>query len=52
VFGSPSSNRKIVQGGSLRGCGGRGGVSLEREGKKSMVREGDGGNNEVMNKGE
>jgi hypothetical protein len=30
---------------------GRGGNS-EREGKKSMVREGDGGNKEVTNKGE
>jgi hypothetical protein len=31
---------------------GEGGVSLEREGKKSMVYKGDGENIEVMNKGE
>jgi hypothetical protein len=30
----------------------RGDVRSEREGKKSMVNEGDGGNKEVMNKGE
>lgn len=34
------------------GCGRRGGCSPEREGKKSMVCEEDGGNREVTNKGE
>jgi hypothetical protein len=52
VSGSPSSNRKIVRGGPWGGVWREGGVSLEREGKKSMVCEGDGGNKKVMNKGE
>jgi hypothetical protein len=34
------------------GCVGRGVSAQEREGKKSMVRKGDGGNKEVTNKGE
>jgi hypothetical protein len=33
-------------------CGGRGGVGLEREGKKGMVCKGDGRKIEVTNKGE
>jgi hypothetical protein len=37
---------------ALEGCGGRGGVNPERQGKKSMVRDVDGGNREVTNKGE
>jgi hypothetical protein len=37
---------------ALGGGWGGGGVSSEREGKKSMVCKGDGGNKEVMNKGE
>jgi hypothetical protein len=35
-----------------RGCGGRGDVCSEREGKKSLINEGDGGNREVVNKGD
>jgi hypothetical protein len=37
---------------SLGGVWREGGVSLKGEGNKSMVREGDGGNKEVINKGE
>jgi hypothetical protein len=50
--GSPSSKRNKVQGGPWGGDVGEGGVCSEREGKKSMVSKGDGGNREVMNKGE
>jgi hypothetical protein len=43
---------KNSAGWALGGVARGGGVSSKREGKKSMVCEGYGGNKEVMNKGE